>query len=178
MPVGTAIEKRRSKRRFSQKPLSIKEVSTLLYAAQGITNRGLGFRTAPSAGASYPLHIILFDKNGIFSYLPESHSLSTISSEDKRYELSEAALGQRCVADAPVVFLICADYRKITRRYPEKGKFYTHLEAGHSAQNILLQAVSLGIGAVPVGAFSESAVKNLSGIEDELTPLYLIPAGK
>jgi SagB-type dehydrogenase family enzyme len=165
---------RRSKREFLEKPLSLKQVSQLLWAAQGITDRR-GFRTSPSAGATYPLEIYLMNKEGIFYYLVKEHKLKKIKDGDYRKNLSYAALLQKWVEEAPVNFIICADFKRTTRRYGERGIRYVYLEAGHTAQNILLQAVSLGLGAVPVGAFEDSEVKKILGTSLDI--IYIIPVG-
>lgn len=165
---------RRSKREFSNKNLTISQISQLLWAAQGITDKR-GFRTAPSAGATYPLEIYLLNREGIFQYLVKVHKLKKIKEGDYRKQLCFASLGQRWVEEAPVSFIIAADFKRTTGRYGERGIRYVYLEAGHAAQNLLLQAVSLGLGAVPVGAFNDEKVKEI--LETSLEIIYIIPVG-
>lgn len=165
---------RRSKREFTDRKLSLKQISQLLWAAQGITDKR-EFRTAPSAGATYPLEIYLVKEDGIFHYIAGEHKLKKIKSGDYRKKLAHAALGQPWVEKAPVNFIITAVFSRTTKRYGERGIRYVYIEAGHSAQNILLQAVSLGLGAVPVGAFSDEKVKKILDIS--LDVIYIIPVG-
>lgn len=177
------LKERRSVREFSSQPLNLQEISQLLWAMQGITN-SLGGRTAPSAGALYPLEIYLVVGNvkdlpiGVYKYEPFKHRLIKIKEGDKREELSYAALGQPWVKKAAVDFVIAAVYERTTRKYGERGIRYVHIEVGHSAQNLLLQATALGIGAVTVGAFYDSEVKKVVGLKNEEQPLYIIPVGK
>lgn len=156
-----AISKRRSQRSFMQKDLSLEQISQLLWAAQGVTQEksGFAFRAAPSAGALYPMEIYLLSKDGFFHYLPQGHKLEVLESKDLRSSLAAVALGQDSVREAAVSIVICAVYKRITVKYGERGIKYAHIEAGHIAQNIHLQAVALGLGSVPVGAFSDEGVK-------------------
>lgn len=172
-----AISQRRSKRRYSQQSLSLEQISQLLWSAQGITDKRGRFRAAPSAGALYPMETYLLNKDGLFHYLPERHKLEQISLKDLRTELARAALGQSFVAQAPVSIVIAAGYEKISSRYGQRGKRYTDIEVGHIAQNIHLQAVALGLGSVPVGAFDDQKVKELLQLPDAEQPLYIIPVG-
>lgn len=180
--VEAALAARRSVRSFANRPVTFEELSQLLWAAQGITHpRGL--RTAPSAGALYPLELILVAGNvaalpaGTYRYAPEGHHLARVAEGDQRPALADAALGQSPIRKAAVVIAIVADYGKMTAKYGERGVRYVHLEAGHAAQNICLQAEALGLGAVVIGAFSDNDVAGLlqsSGRQ----PLYLIPLGR
>jgi SagB-type dehydrogenase family enzyme len=181
--VEAALQKRRSVRFFKDMPLSLQSVSQLLWAAQGITNRR-GFRTAPSAGALYPLEVYLFAGNvdgldgGIYHYRPGEHSLLLITEGDFRETLCRAALWQDAICQAPTVFLIAGVPERTTGKYRERGIRYIHMEAGHAAQNILLQAVSLDLGGVAIGAFSDHEVGKLLKMDKDRIPLYIIPVGK
>ena len=181
--VEQALRERRSVRSYSDEPLSVQEISQLLWAAQGITNER-GYRTSPSGGALYPLETYLVVGNarglsdGIYRYIPRGHSLEVIQSGDKRSELSATALGQSCVKDGAVIFVFSAVYERITKKYGERGIRYTHIEVGHAAQNVCLQAVSLDLGIVVVGAFRDEEVKKVVGMGKNEQPLYLIPVGK
>lgn len=171
------IEKRRSVRRFKGDDLTLKQIGQLLWAAQGITDKRRGFRTAPSAGALYPMELYVVKKDGLYHYLPQSHQIERLRDKDLRRELSEAALGQKCVLDAPVDIIICAVFERVTSKYGRRGIRYTHIEAGHIAQNIHLQAVSLGLGSVPIGAFLDEEVINILNLPEKEKPLYIIPVG-
>jgi SagB-type dehydrogenase family enzyme len=174
-----AIAKRRSQRSFAKNSLSLEEIGQLLWAAQGITatGRGFGFRTAPSAGALYPLEVYLASKDGLFHYLPEGHRLEVLAETDLRNQLHRAALGQGSVAQAAIDIIICAVYTRVTGQYGERGIRYTDIEVGHAAQNIHLEAAALGFGSVPVGAFNDQRVKEILLLPADCQPLYIIPVG-
>ncbi len=175
--VEEALARRRSVREFTSKPLSDREISQLVWAAQGITH-GEGLRTAPSAGALYPLELYVADTTGLYRYDPQHHQLQRRSSRDLRSALYQAAHEQEAVREAPAVFIITAVYSRTARKYgTARAPRYVHMEAGHAAQNLLLQAVALGLGAVPVGAFDDAQVQKALGLSAEEQPLYLIPAG-
>lgn len=171
------IEKRRSERSLSGKELTLEQVGQLLWSCQGITDKGRGFRSAPSAGATYPLEVYLVSPDGLFHYIPETHSIERIKSEDLREELSIACLGQRFVKDAAIDIIMCADFKRTTGRYRKRGENYVYIEVGHAAENVNLQAVALGLGSVPVGAFSDGAVKKLLDLPEDIVPIYVIPVG-
>jgi SagB-type dehydrogenase family enzyme len=174
-----AILKRRSVRNFIQKDLSLEQISQLLWGAQGITKEksGFAFRASPSAGALYPMEIYLLSKDGLFHYLPQGHKLEVLEIKDLRSSLASVALGQDSVREAAVSIVICAVYQRITAKYGERGIRYAHIEAGHIAQNVHLQAVALGLGSVPVGAFSDEGVKKILSLPKDQEPLYIIPVG-
>lgn len=185
---GTSIEeallKRRSVRDYKREPVQLKEISQLLWAAQGITSKEDGGRTAPSAGALYPLELYVVSGNintltpGVYHYQPSGHTLEQIAEGDKRKLLTAVALMQGAVNKSAAVIVISAKYKRTTGKYLERGKKYVHMEAGHAAQNIYLQAVSLKIGAVVTGAFMDSLVKQVLHLPKNKEPLYLMPVGK
>ena len=177
--VEEAIAKRRSQRFFGKKELTSYQISQLLWAAQGITERrgGYSLRSAPSAGALYPMEIYALTKDGVYHYLPERHALEVLSESDLRGDLCNASLGQSSVRDAPLDIVICAVYERVTSKYGERGKRYADIEAGHIAQNIHLQAVALGLGSVPIGAFNDDQVKSVLNLSKDQVPLYIIPVG-
>lgn len=171
------ISQRRSKRRYRSQELTLEQISQLLWSAQGITAGQARFRAAPSAGALYPMEIYLLNEDGLFHYVPEGHKLEQVLEQDLRRKLAVASLGQSFVAQAPVDIVIAAVYDRITSRYGQRGRRYTDIEAGHIAQNIHLQAVALGLGSVPVGAFDDEQVRGLLKLPAEEQPLYIIPVG-
>ncbi len=177
--VEEAILNRRSQRSFIQKDLDLVQIGQLLWAAQGITARKLGysFRAAPSAGALYPMEIYLLSKDGLFHYLPSGHKLQALGDSDLRDSLADACLGQSSVRQAAVDIVICAVYQRVTAKYGRRGIRYTHIEVGHIAENIHLQAISLGLGSVPIGAFDDQEVKDVLSLPPEQEPLYIIPVG-
>lgn len=173
------IAARRSVRTYSDRDLSVEELSQILWAAQGVTDSQRGrFRAAPSAGATYPLETYAVTRRGVFRYLPDRHALEAVFEDrDPRPALAEAALGQRCVRAAPLIVVFAAVPDRTTGRYGQRGIMYIHMEAGHAAQNIHLQAVALGLGSVPVGAFDPARVSAILGIPPEEQPIYLVPVG-
>ena len=177
MSVEEAIGKRRSVRRFADKALTIEQISQLAWAAQGITEPGRGLRAAPSAGATYPLEMYVVKKDGVFRYLPQGHALEQLSNQDRRGDLAQAALGQGSVRNAPVSFVFAAVYQRTRSRYGDRAERYVHMEAGHAAENIHLQAVALGLGSVPVGAFDDGEVGKVLGLPDDQAAIYIIPVG-
>jgi len=174
-----AIAQRRSVRDFSAKELGLDEISQLLWAAQGITSRKAGFslRAAPSAGALYPMELYLLSKDGLFHYLPEGHKLEVFSAKDLRGPLADACLGQAAVRKAAAVIVICGVAERITGKYAERGIRYMHIEAGHIAQNIHLEAVALGLASVPIGAFNDAEVDKILGLAKGCHTFYIIPVG-
>jgi len=171
------IEKRRSERSLSGKELTLEQIGQLLWSCQGITDETRGLRSAPSAGATYPLEVYLVSGDGFFHYIPETHSIERIKSKDLREELSIACLGQRFVKDAAIDIIMCADFKKTSGHYGKRGENYVYIEVGHAAENLHLQAVALGLGSVPVGAFSDDAVKKLLDLPKDIVPIYVIPVG-
>ncbi len=180
--VEEALRERRSIRSYSDEPLTLHEMSQLLWAAQGVTDER-GFRTAPSAGALYPLEIYVVVGNvtdlsaGIYKYFPETHKLRRIIAGDKRKELAVAALGQAHVERGAIDLVFSAVYERTTRKYGERGIRYVHMEVGHAAQNVYLQAKSLNLGTVVIGAFHDDRMKKLIGMPEEEEPLYIMPIG-
>jgi len=174
--VEEALFKRRSVRDFQAKDLDKRQVSQLLWAAQGVTGKA-GLRTAPSAGALYPLEIFALDKTGCYRYLPNEHSLERTASGDLRPKLVTAALGQSSAGKAPLDLVIAGSPEKLAWKYKGRSERYTLIEAGHAAQNILLQATAMGLGAVPIGAFSDAKVSKLLSLSPGVTPYYIIPVG-
>jgi SagB-type dehydrogenase family enzyme len=181
--VERALRQRRSMREFSEAPLSIQEVSQLLWAAQGVTDEQ-GLRTAPSAGALYPLEVYVVVGSvrdlpeGVYKYQPKTHRLKRISKGDKRPQLASAALGQSYVKNNAVLLVFSAVEKRTTGKYGRRGIRYIHMEAGHAAQNVYLQAGALGLGTVTVGAFEDDRVRRIMKMSEEERPLYLMPVGK
>ena len=185
MSVEEAIARRRSVRSYRGDTLSLPVISQILWVAQGLTGTGT-YRAAPSAGATYPLEVYVFVgregieglEEGIYHYNIESHSLSLHKAGDLRGELSQAALYQDFIAQAPVDIVLCAIYERTSRRYGRRAERYVHMEAGHVGENVHLQAVALGLAAVMVGAYDDEKVRQVMGLAEELNPLYIIPVGK
>jgi len=187
--VEEALHGRRSVRSYKKEPLSLDEVSQLLWAAYGVNEKmsGLrgGLKTAPSAGATYPLELYLVSgdvtglPDGIYRYLPGKHALEKVSDGDKRAVLCNAAHGQDMIREAPVSIVYTAVYERTSGRYGSRGRDrYVCMDLGHSGQNVYLQAYALGMGTCAVGAFDDTAVKKVVPMGENEVPLYIMPVGK
>lgn len=175
--LSEVLNSRRSRREFTTQELNAEQLSQLCWAAQGVTGES-GKRTAPSAGALYPVTILVADHAGVWEYLPESHALRSRGESDIRKKLQAAALDQSAVGDAPACFIITFDTGITAKRYGSQARQYCLLEAGHVAQNLLLTAESLKLAAVPIGAAQEKDVASLLGLPSRLEAIYLIPVGQ
>lgn len=181
--IEEALKWRRSTREFKAGPITLQQISQLLWAAQGITYAN-GFRTAPSAGALYPLEIYVVSGNitnlpaGVYHYSPVNHALEILIMGDKRKDLWSAAEKQGGVEQGAADIVITANYKKTTIKYGRRGIRYVDMEAGHVAENISLQLVSLRLGTVTIGAFDDSAVKSVLKLPHGEEPLYIMPIGK
>ena len=177
------LVKRRSVRDYTHEPLTLTEVSQLLWAAQGTTSDGI-YRAAPSAGALYPLEVYMIVGNvedlaaGVYQYKPKGHELVMILEGDMRSRLTDAALGQGPVGNAAIDIVLTSVYDRITRKYGDRGVRYALIEIGHVGQNICLQATAMDLGSVCIGAFYDEQVRALLKLPEEEAPLYIIPIGK
>jgi len=181
--VERALQQRRSIRHYSDSPLTMQELGQLLWSAQGITSRD-GLRTAPSAGALYPLELILVAGNvtglapGMYRYEPAGHKLAPLTAGDRRAGLSHAALDQSWVQQAAAVIAFVAYEERTTWKYGRRGVGYIFIEVGHAAQNVFLQAEALGLGAAVVGAFDDGRTADILNLPKGAKPLYLMPVGR
>jgi SagB-type dehydrogenase family enzyme len=179
--VEQTLRQRRSVRDYGKDSLTVEEISQLLWAAQGIT-ADWGGRTAPSAGALYPLEIYLVAgevkelEPGLYHYHPKGHTISQKETGDLREKVTQASLYQDEIARAPVTFVITAVYERTMKKYGERGIRYVHMEVGAAGENIYLQAESLDLGTVFIGAFDDQQVKEALGIDEE--PLGIMPVGR
>lgn len=179
--VEQALWHRRSVRMFANEFLTTSQVGQLLWAAQGL-NTGSRRRTAPSAGATYPMEIYLVAgkveglKPGLYHYRSDGHAVELSRAGDIREDLAAAALNQRSIAAAPAVLVLAAEYSRTAQRYGERTARYVHMEAGHVGENVHLQCEALGLGTVMIGAFQDDLVKKALGISRD--PLYIMPVGR
>jgi SagB-type dehydrogenase family enzyme len=196
-PLTRALAERRSVRTFQDAPLTLAEVSQLLWAAQGVTQTSPapagwrrewgawsgGRRTAPSAGALYPLETYLLATSvdglapGVYHYIPRAHALERTGACGSG-ELAGAALGQTAIADAPAVVVFTGVYARAASKYGDRAERYVHIEVGAAAENLLLQATALGLGGVFMGAFRDDAVSDVLGLPEDHAPLGLVPVGR
>jgi SagB-type dehydrogenase family enzyme len=179
--VEEALLRRRSVREYGKDSLTLEEISQLLWAAQGVTEKQ-GGRTAPSAGALYPLEIYLLAgeveglKTGLYHYRPADHSVLLKTPEDLRRQITEASLNQDQILKAPATLIVAAVFRRTTQKYGERGVRYVLQEVGSVCQNVHLQAESLNLGTVWIGAFDDLKVREALGIAEE--PLAIMPVGR
>ena len=187
MTLWECLTTRRSVREYGEKPLTLDEFAQLIWAAQGITARSgeFSFRTAPSAGALYPLRTYPFVRQvkgvrpGIYYYLPDDHALTLAHPGDFSGQLAKAAMGQGFVATAAIVFVWTAIPGPSTWRYGNRGWRYVYIDAGHAAENLHLAATALGLGCCAVGAFSDQDVNKLLGVDPhEETVVYMMAVGR
>lgn len=193
-----ALKARQSVRDYQEVPLTLAEISQILWAAQGFTRERKepptrwnpkyewqgGLRTAPSAGALYPMEIYLLAgkvdglPGGVYKYVPKNHALIKVTEADKRKELCLAALKQPQIEKASAVVLMAGVYERTSYKYGERAERYVHMEAGSIAENIYLQATALGIGTVLIGAFNDEEVKKVMSLPADESPLIIMPLGK
>lgn len=174
-----AILNRRSRRLYKEEPVNLGELSQILWAAQGITGQAGSYklRSAPSAGALYPIELYVVLAQGVYHYLPQPHKLEKIKDGDLRAELAKAALDQWWIEETSCDIVITAVYERTMAKYGQRGIKYAILEAGGVAENIYLQAESLGLGTVSVGAFIDEKVQEVLDLPDNNRPLYIMPLG-
>ncbi|MDH3900879.1 MAG: SagB/ThcOx family dehydrogenase [Gammaproteobacteria bacterium] len=181
--VEGLLWQRRSVRDYQDATLQLSDISQLLWAAQGITHAA-GLRTAPSAGALYPLELYVVAGNvndlaaGVYHYQAEGHRLARMHGGDQRKPLAQAALAQNWVSDAAAVVVFAAMYERTKRKYGQRGIRYVHMEVGHAAQNLFLQAEALGLATVVVGAFRDDEVAGVLQLPADVRPLALMPIGR
>ncbi len=171
---------RRSVRDFTSDTLTLQQVSNLFWAAQGITDTNRGLRTAPSAVATYPLEVYLVSGQRVFSYRPKGHELVLLKTGDLHSDFAKACFNQPAVQKAPISIVIATAPERTSAKFGEMAMRFILLEAGHVAQNVLLEAVALGLASVPMCAFSEEQVSKVMGLDmlkEKIVPLYVLPVG-
>ncbi len=176
--LDDVLARRRSCRALGGPALAPGELGQLLWAAQGVSEPAQGLRTAPSAGAAFPLVVHVVAADGVRRYDPATHALRLLTAADRRAELARAAFDQDSVRSAAASFVLVAIVARTRARYGTRAERYVTLEAGHAAQNLLLEATALGLAAVPVGAFDDAAVRAVVGEPPGATPRYIVPVGR
>jgi SagB-type dehydrogenase family enzyme len=185
MSVEEALQKRRTVRQFASKALNLNQVSQLLWGADGVSDPR-GFRTAPSAGATFPLELYLAVGErgvanlsaGIYRYNPQTHALEPGEARgDLKAAIARASLHQTWMAEAPVMVFIAAAYQRCLARYGNRGVQYTHMEVGHVGQNLFLQAEALGLACGIVGAFDDQTLAQILKLPKDHAPLLIMPVG-
>jgi SagB-type dehydrogenase family enzyme len=181
--VEASLQARRSTRSFESVPMSLADFGELLWAAQGVTTPE-GKRTAPSAGATYPLEVyaVALDvrdlEPGVYHYRPKTHEIERVAAGNRRAQIVEAARGQQSIAQAPVVFVISAAIGRTAAKYGARAERYAWIEAGAAAENLALEAVALNLGTCFVGAFDEAAIRGVVGLTATESPIIVLPAGR
>ncbi|MFB0566623.1 MAG: SagB/ThcOx family dehydrogenase [Candidatus Aminicenantaceae bacterium] len=196
--VEKALSTRRSIRNYAEEPLSTSDISQILWAAQGITKKRErlptkwntkyewqgGLRTAPSAGALYPMEIYLIAGNvkglskAVYKYIPKNHSLKKVIDGDKRTEIYDVALKQGSIKEGAALIVMAGVYERSSFKYGERAQRYVHIEVGLIGENIYLQGITLGIGTVMIGAFKDEELKKVLGLPQDEHPLAIMPLGK
>ena len=176
LSLEEAMARRRSVRELAGPPLTDAEIAQLLWAANGVTD-DTGRRTVPAPGGIRGIDVYAVTPDGVLHDDDGNGIVSVVSPDDRRAALAAAAGGQACVAAAAVTLAIVSVPARVEARYGARTIRYVTLEAGHAAQNVLLEAVSLGLASVPVGSFDDDAVAGVLGVPRGQIPLYLLPIG-
>jgi SagB-type dehydrogenase family enzyme len=185
-PLWEALRKRRSERSYGKKAVTEKQLSQLLWASQGLTAKqgGYLFRTAPSAGALYPIETYVGIRDvgdiapGIYHYDVMEWDLAEVKGGDFSGALAKGALGQKMVRSAPVVFLWTAVFARSAAKYKDRGYRYVYLDCGHIAQNLLLAVTALGLSACPIAALFDDEINEILGVDgEEESILYMVSVG-
>ena len=183
MTVEQAIAKRRSIRKYANKPLTLEQLSQILWAAQGKSGPERHHHAAPSAGGIHPLQLYIIATNvselnkGIYKYDPQKNSLSLKHSNHKRDNVHQAAYGQSAILSAPVILVFVAQFQKTMNKYGPKAKAFVYTDLGHSAENVYLQATALGIGTVAMGGIEEKKITEILELPEDEDVIYLMPLG-
>jgi SagB-type dehydrogenase family enzyme len=175
--IEKALLERRSIRSFKEEPLTLNDLSQILWAAQGITEPKRGLRAAPSPRAAYLLEVYVLPGNvtnlpkGMYKYQPQGHELVKISDGDQKAELFKTA-GQAPIKNAPVALVITGLSEKT------QNPAWMYFEAGHASENVYLQSVSLKLGTVAMAGFKEDEVRKALNLPEKERVLYIMPIGK
>ena len=183
MTLERALGTRRSVREYAPGPLTLAEVSQILWAAHGVTGPG-GKRTTPSARAVYPLQVWLVANDvtglgpGIYRYAPEGHALHAVAEGDHRAAITAAAAGQASVERAPAVVIVVGDSVLAAEKFRGRAAAWLGMEAGFVIQDVYLEATALGLGTVMVGGFQDARAREALGLPAQLVPLGFMPIGR
>lgn len=187
--IRELFERRRSVRRYSKIPLSLEELSYLLWCTQGVKKvirNSVTFRTVPSAGARHAFETYILANNveglqrGLYRFIATQHKLLEVNLEqDITDRIVAGCLGQAFVAESAATFIWLADTYRMTWRYGERGYRYLHLDAGHVCQNLYLAAESINCGACAIAAFSDDDMNEILEADGEKRfVIYIGAVGK
>lgn len=184
--LDEVLSKRKSIRSFQQKPLSTSHLSYLLWASTGVQRKehGYEFRTAPSAGALYPIETYLVINNvesikqGVYHYNIKHHYLEELRTGDFRSEITTAALNQHMCSTASVVFIWTALFNRSKCKYGQRSYRYIYLDAGHIAENLALAATNLNLGSCHIAALFDEDINNIIEVDGtKESTIYLTVVG-
>lgn len=173
LSLDVALKVRRSVRRYATTPLSLEQLSYLVWAANGVqrVEEGFVYRTAPSAGALYPIETYVLVNNvigvskGIYHYRVMDHALETLRPGEYAKDLAEAAMGQSSCNNCAFAFIWTAVFQRATWKYGDRAYRYVYLDAGHIAENVALTAAAMGLGSCPIGAMFDDEVNEIVGVD-------------
>jgi SagB-type dehydrogenase family enzyme len=177
MSLEQALATRRSVRHFRAASIPMADLGQLAWAAQGVTDQADGLRTAPSAGALYPLELYFVTGDGTLRYVAEHHAFERVSARDLREELAGAVFSRGAVLSAPCDVVIASTTQRTAAKYGDRASRYVALEAGHAAQNLLLEATARGLAGVPIGAFDDRVVSKVLHLAPGEEALYIVALG-
>jgi SagB-type dehydrogenase family enzyme len=185
MPVEEAIRRRRSVREYLRKPITLDQLSQVLWAAQGVTDAQSGHRAAPSPGAKYTLELYVFTREGgmtglpagLYHYEPATHSITRVKTGDYTMALQSAARDQEQVGKAAAIIAVTGVFERATAKYGERGIQYALQESGSAGENIYVESTAIGLGTVMMGSFDDDQVGRLIGTKKGEKPLLLMPLG-
>ena len=186
LALRDVLEKRKSVRHFSGDNLTGEELSYLLWASGGIqrVERGHEYRTAPSAGALYPIETYVIVEGvkgvdrGLYHYAVNAHVLEELKTGQFGHEITQAALGQKMCLGAPAVFIWTAIFERSKWKYDQRAYRYVYLDAGHIAENLALAAVAIGLGTCQIGALFDDEVNDIIGVDGtEESVVYMTVVG-
>lgn len=181
------IKKRKSIRDFSEEPIDLIQLSYLLWVSTGIQRKehGYEFRTAPSAGALYPIETYIVVNNvlklerGVYHYSIKDHTLEEMKLGDFSIKTANGALGQEMCARAAVVFIWTSIFQRSKWKYGQRAYRYIYLDAGHIAENLALASTGLGLGSCQIGALFDDEINEIVDVDGKNeSTIYMSVIGK
>lgn len=178
------LARRRTVRAYdTAAPLSLADAAQLLWSAQGVTEPALGYRTAPSAGPVFPFETDLVAgavdglAAGVYRYDPAAHAIARRGEGDRRADVVGVSFNHAWLSDAPAFIVLSMIVERMAPKYGAAGERFALLEGGHIAQNILLEAEALGLGAAPICAYDGAKLRAVLGLATNEDPVYLLCVG-
>lgn len=184
--ISEVLKERKSHRSFEPDHLTLEQLSFLLWASTGVQRKEMGhvFRTAPSAGALYPIETYLAINNvknlpqGLYHYSVKNHSLELLKEGNLSDAVAFSTLGQQMCAESPVVFVWSAIFERSKWKYSQRAYRYIYLDAGHIAENLALAATSIELGTCQIAALYDDIANELFGLDgQEESIIYMSVVG-